>query len=257
MLNYSLRLKLVGRKTVRDPWHQNEHTNIQRIYYIMGGKGYYIDQNGIVQPFVEGNLYIFPYNFVSDFHSDPQNPLDHLFLEFFTSPPLIAEAPIVRPIEKDSTTAHLLHYIASFITEHDLHFPFTAKIDVKTEKDQKRMVLYHSLKLLLLQLGCELTLPFSEDSVISEALSYIHAHYKEKITVEELAVRAGFTKEHFIRRFKLVMQKTPGEYLREYRLTFASQMIAEGATLTEAALECGYDYDSSLSRALKNIKNQK
>ena len=34
MLNYSLRLKLIGKKTVKDPWHQNEHTNIQRIYYM-------------------------------------------------------------------------------------------------------------------------------------------------------------------------------------------------------------------------------
>ena len=37
MLNYSLRLKLIGRKVVTDDWPQNEHTNIQRIYYIMGG----------------------------------------------------------------------------------------------------------------------------------------------------------------------------------------------------------------------------
>ena len=254
MLNYSLKLKLIGRKAVSDPWHQNEHTNIQRIYYILGGKGYYIDKNGIAQPFTEGNLYVFPYHFVSDFHSDPQNPLDHLFLEFFTSPPLIADEPIVQTIEKDSTTFYLLHYIASFITEHDLHFPFTARIDARTEKDQKRMILYQSLKLLLLQLGCEIELPFSLDTVVSDALSHIHAHYGEKITVEELAARAGFTKEHFIRHFKHVMQKTPGEYLREYRLTFAAQMIAEGATLTEAALACGYEYDSSLSRALKKYR---
>ena len=165
---------------------------------------------------------------------------------------MIADEAIVYPIRKESTTFYLLHYVASFIREHDLHFPFTAKIDIKTEKDQKRAVLYQSLKLILLQIGCELELPFSSDTVVSEAISYIHKHYGEKMTVEELAAHTGFTKEHFIRRFKHVMQKTPGEYLREYRLTFAAQMIAEGATLTEAALACGYEYSSSLSRALKN-----
>lgn len=254
MQNPSLDLRLIGCKTVVGRWWQNEHTHIQRLYYIVKGSGSYFDPDGTAHPFTAGNLYLFPYNFVSDFYSNPDDPFEHLYLDFFSNPPLIAEQPIILTVEPGSPLACLIEYTVTFLKKQDIDLRARSHITSHLARSTERQILYECLRMMLLQISMETELPFAEDAVVKEALAYIHENFREPLTVDELAARVGFSTEHFIRRFKTVMQITPGAYLQKYRLFAASQMIKEGKSVKEAALYCGYDYSSSLCRALGKLR---
>lgn len=71
-------------------------------------------------------------------------------------------------------------------------------------------------------------------------MAYIHEHYKEKISVAELAEAAFLSERDCYRVFQKCLHMTPAEYIKSYRLQAACQMLAEGeGTATEIAYACG------------------
>ena len=80
---------------------------------------------------------------------------------------------------------------------------------------------------------------------IDHARSYIHAHAHEAdIDLKEVAKQAQMSKYHFLRIFKQTLGRTPHQYLQNIRIDRVRKMIAQGATLSEAAHACGF-YDQS------------
>lgn len=71
-------------------------------------------------------------------------------------------------------------------------------------------------------------------------------------TTESLADIAGISAFHFHRIFRALTGETMFSFLQRRRLIYAVELIQEGDfTLTEVALECGFDSGSSLSRAFR------
>lgn len=58
-----------------------------------------------------------------------------------------------------------------------------------------------------------------------ETITYINEHFKDDITVEELAHRAGLSQYHFIRIFKKETGFTPHEYLVNTRIATARYLL--------------------------------
>ncbi|MDE5696841.1 MAG: AraC family transcriptional regulator [Lachnospiraceae bacterium] len=58
-----------------------------------------------------------------------------------------------------------------------------------------------------------------------ETITYINEHFREDITVEELAYRAGLSQYHFIRIFKKETGFTPHEYLVNTRIATARYLL--------------------------------
>ena len=72
-------------------------------------------------------------------------------------------------------------------------------------------------------------------------LAYIHDHYGEPISVDDIAAAAGISAREAYRCFKQVLSVTPTAYLTRQRLDAASRMLAEtDAPVTEIALDCGF-----------------
>ena len=95
-------------------------------------------------------------------------------------------------------------------------------------------------------------LPFVHDEVILRTVDYMEENLSspEPLRVKELAKRAGFEENYFIRRFKNALGMTPYAFLRSRRLYKARELIADGMSVTHAAEAVGYENASSLSRAL-------
>ena len=71
-------------------------------------------------------------------------------------------------------------------------------------------------------------------------------------TVQSLADIAGISAFHFHRIFRALTGETMFAFLQRRRLLRAMELMREnGFTLTEIALECGFDSGSSLSRAFR------
>ncbi len=87
-------------------------------------------------------------------------------------------------------------------------------------------------------------------SGIGAAIDYIEAHITEKTDYNEIARAALSSKYHFIRIFGVLSGMTPGEYIRNRRLTLAgAELQTDKAKVIDVALKYGYDSPDSFSKA--------
>ena len=75
-------------------------------------------------------------------------------------------------------------------------------------------------------------------------------------TLEELADAACISKYHFLRIYQLVTGETCRETMQRLRLARAGTVLAQGGTVTEAALVAGYGSSQALAKALRRSVGQ-
>lgn len=91
---------------------------------------------------------------------------------------------------------------------------------------------------------------------LQKILSYFENQYANEITLEELAEVAHMTKNAFCRYFKDKTGKTAFEFLREYRVNKACQMLINGnKSITQVCYDSGFNSFSSFTRVFRKFKN--
>ncbi len=89
-----------------------------------------------------------------------------------------------------------------------------------------------------------------DDKRISDVLTFMHTHYSDPITVDDLAKRAGYSKCRFNSIFKSSVGCTPIQYLKNIRLSFAADLLsATTLSIGEIAASCGFNDSLYFSRA--------
>lgn len=87
---------------------------------------------------------------------------------------------------------------------------------------------------------------------VQTLLDYIHTHFQEKITIEELAKTALISKTEVLRCFKAIMGLSPISYLNSYRLQRAAHMLMNTEkSIQEIADVCGFNDNSYFSKLFK------
>ena len=86
-----------GARKVPLSWQQRPSIEMQRLYLIRGGRGYFLHADGTPEPFVRDTFYVFPHNLKARFFSDAADPIDHVFFDFLSAPPIVAPRPLVYP----------------------------------------------------------------------------------------------------------------------------------------------------------------
>lgn len=85
-------------------------------------------------------------------------------------------------------------------------------------------------------------------------LDYIHAHYSEKTTLDDLAKAAFVSKTEVLRCFKYIIGQSPINYLKEYRLQRAAYIIANtDKNIGRIGEECGFEDNSYFTKAFKEM----
>jgi AraC family transcriptional regulator len=83
---------------------------------------------------------------------------------------------------------------------------------------------------------------------VGRVIEHLHAHFGEKVTVEDLAEVARLSPSHFARVFRKETGKAPMEYVQALRLERSKKLLLAGnRTITDIALECGFGSSSYLS----------
>jgi len=220
-------------------WRLMPDIEIQRFYYILGGTGWYRSADGQQHLFQKGCVYLFPYNLKHSFYTDMLDPVNHLFYDFLSMPPVIASEPLCVLVEPGSQ----LHNALMLTCQIQRSYPR----ETLTQMPMGR----HLLQLLLDLVDEQTPIPLNQDPVICQTLKVLQDDYNKPITVRELARQAGFEENYFIRRFKKVMRQTPYAYLKNYRLIQARNLLIEGVPVEKVALQVGYESAASLTRALR------
>lgn len=72
---------------------------------------------------------------------------------------------------------------------------------------------------------------------VKAMMLFIHANYQEKISLEQIAQAANISKRECLRSFQEVLNMTPFNYLMEYRVRKAAELLR---TTSQSVAECGY-----------------
>ena len=86
-----------------------------------------------------------------------------------------------------------------------------------------------------------------------ETKHHMEANYSEKLVLEELARNTALSKFHFIRQFRKYYGRTPHQYLKEVRIEAAKRLLKNGAKVSEACFQVGFESPTSFSMLFKEI----
>lgn len=247
-------------------WWQNNRYNIQRLFYIKGGKGYIVDENGRHTQFIPGKIYVFPSNIYHNFMTGNEDCIDHIYFDFYSTPPIVSMSPLIYDVPPDSALESIVETLDRLLPDrlpggarHDQIWSHTsiprdftriANAPHKSNEEFKQII-YSLFDTLINLLSYERELPLSDDREINEVLEKIRKCYNEDLSVAKLAADSGFEVNYFIRRFRKIVGVTPYSYLKSYRLAKAQEFYSLGYTMAQVAEMVGYEDASSLSRAMK------
>ena len=93
------------------------------------------------------------------------------------------------------------------------------------------------------------------DESFLKAISYIHEHYFEKISVDTLAKTANLSRSTFLRKFNDVCKTSPSEYVINRRIQAAEYMLLNTSdSILNIAFKCGF-YDAAHFSRIFTKKN--
>ena len=91
----------------------------------------------------------------------------------------------------------------------------------------------------------------NNDQHIAEVLKYIHENISQKITVDELVALVPLSRRLLESRFKKSMGTSIYDYIIQTRIEKVAQLLCEGMSVSEAAIELGFSDIKNLSRMFR------
>lgn len=234
-----------------EQWKLN-NPNVNRLYYIIDGSGYYKYQGGNVY-FKPGYVYIIPskFEYIPDW--DREVGFKHLYFDFLSVKIFGFDKPICFKAE-DNVEAFLNAFINFF-----------KKCDERVfNKFKYQKEITNMFSFLMMQIEKMYNISYVEDERIERILDYIHKNYDKELSVKEMADYMYLNKSYFSKLFTKSIGMSPHEYLINYRLVRGLELLKKGISVQNAAIKVGYKTVNSFSAAMKkytgnspraNIKN--
>ncbi|RKN71900.1 AraC family transcriptional regulator [Paenibacillus ginsengarvi] len=95
----------------------------------------------------------------------------------------------------------------------------------------------------------------TRSSMVENIVQYLHVHYQDEITLGGLASRFNTNASYLSRIFKQFAGQTFTEYLHSLRVGRAASLLATTSmSVTEIAIDVGFDQTRTFTRAFKDVK---
>lgn len=102
--------------------------------------------------------------------------------------------------------------------------------------------------------GVALAIDMKENDRMNKVYDYIRDHFKERISLDEIADQVSMTVPAFARYFKKISRKTFTKFVNEYRVVHASKLLAETSmSITEVSFESGFNNFSHFNKLFKEF----
>lgn len=93
-------------------------------------------------------------------------------------------------------------------------------------------------------------------NAIARSIAYVSSNLNAQVSIDDMAAHAGMSRAVFHRKFKQATTLSPIQFVKSMRLNSAAMKIAEGMTISEAAMSVGYVSASQFSREFKRLYGQ-
>lgn len=227
----------------RDDW-DIQSVCVNRLHYIHSGEVTVL-LDGVPYDLKPGMLYLFPQNMKFELLLVESTRVDHTFFDFFTQPVISMQKPIAIDPQDFPFTAGATDILFEIAQAH----PTYPSMEPNAYTKPVESYLYN----LLFLIDKQMQIDTIHDSRINTVLEYIHAHYSQEITLDQLTKLTNLEKNYLIRLFKQYMNATPHQYITKYRFIIALSLIKKGYAPGEVALQIGYSDVASFSHAFKRI----
>lgn len=231
------------------PWHWHEELELG-----------YIEQGGSIirtinqeYPVHQGNGFFINTNVVdTKINGNPGNPaleINHIFHPIFIGGHFGSRitTKYLNPILQNQQIS--VHIIRRGSKEADTLLDQLVLLKEMNRKPGQEILIRNTLSAAWLLLLDEIKKHFEAPQVIEtekeirikSMLSYIHRNFREKITLEEIAAAANISEREANRIFQKIIQQTPFEYLLNYRLNAAKELLSHSdLSITEISYRCGF-----------------
>lgn len=93
------------------------------------------------------------------------------------------------------------------------------------------------------------TEPSPDVIALRKMVSYIHEHYRETISLKDIANAANVCKSNCCNIFKYQIQQSPFVFLNQYRLQVSASLLQSSTrSITQIAFDCGFNHLSYYSK---------
>lgn len=94
------------------------------------------------------------------------------------------------------------------------------------------------------------------DPSLRKVLELIHESPQKPWSIADFSIAAKMSRSAFIEKFSRTLEMPPMTYLTHQRMEYAYRLLKEGKhKVIDVALDCGYESESSFSKAFKRIYN--
>ncbi|MGG6295905.1 AraC family ligand binding domain-containing protein [Leptolyngbya sp. AN02str] len=92
-----------------------------------------------------------------------------------------------------------------------------------------------------------------ESGAVQRVQRYLHDHFAQSVTLNELAAIANLSPYYFLRTFRRQTGLPPHEYLNQVRLRQAKVLLRRGWAIADVAHHAGFSDQSHLTRQFKRM----
>lgn len=163
---------------------------------------------------------------------------------------LLSHTAFLHEFPKDETVKQCVHAVFDEIAAADDDPPF------------KTIGLFHTLlgeirkkELFISHLPPANGQDGKKVNKLKSVLAYIRENFAKDITLEDMALIAGFSEKYFCKFFKDMTGTTPVQYLLTYRIERAARkLLGSDLSVTQIAYDCGFNDLSYFIKTFKTFK---
>ena len=234
-----------GKSNITDKWafSLSQTTFIDRLYYIYEEGAGYIE-NGKKHNFIKNHIYIINHSAQIEFFAENCD-FYHAYIDYTSADTQGYDRVIEIAICENHLIKADVDAILCILSE-----------DMEKRKSVGKLFPYNerlvmALETILYDVQKIYGKKNVENTAVSRALLYIHSHFGEEISVNDIAKSEHISKNHFSRIFSKETGMTPYSYIREYRFNIAVSMLENGMSIGETALGCGFLSSAAFSNSFK------
>ncbi len=226
--------------------HRHSHDFIE-IVYILSGSGIH-EIGGVNYTMFPGCFYIVDSGEVHNlnFHETSE------YYNLFVKEDFLQEISLSLDGEESDALSFLRqrkgadHSVRFFAEKNDLIHQLFRQCYFELHKSEEipRPLIRHYLSLLLLEYASalrQIDQTREPDLVLPRAIDYINLHYKESLSIDEIARRYHYNPVYFGRLFQKYYGCSIKSYIADLRLTFAGELLETTSySIDEIALQAGF-----------------
>lgn len=91
---------------------------------------------------------------------------------------------------------------------------------------------------------------------LKRVYEYVEKNYQNPVNIREVADIANLTVPSFCNYFKKVVNQTYTDFVNEYRINKACQLLMTEKSIADVCFECGFTNNSYFSKVFKEIKGK-